>query len=143
MAKLSDMWLYQMSDEVWPEAQFRAAVWEGTTIYWPIGLVRDTDARPVPGERVVCWYAPTGSELPGLVGWGVVLGFSEARDELVWRPSPPTDAVKMCPIFDDDLKEHVDNVRGGFPRATMWPVTVTEARYLAHRIRTWGSSPAS
>jgi hypothetical protein len=139
MAKLSDMWLYQMSADEWPESQFRASVWESSTIYWPTGSVRDTDARPVPGERMVCWYAPSGAELPGLVGWGVVLGFSSERNEIVWRPSPPTDAVKMCPIFDDELKSHIDVVRGGFPRATMWPVSVKEANYLATRIRTWGA----
>jgi hypothetical protein len=130
----SDMWLYQMSETYWPAAQFRATVWEGETIYWPTGRVRSED-RPQPGDRLLCWYAPTGASLPGVVGWGVVLGYSSDREELIWRPAPPTDALKMHPLFNDDVVKRVDGIRGGFRQATMWPMSTDDAAWFGDMMR--------
>lgn len=137
MAKqLSNMWLYQMSEAEWPEAQYRAEVWEGGLIYWSTRKVQG-QGRPVPGDRMICWYATTGAAQPGVVGWGVILGHFEDREEIIWRPTFPSDGLKMRPLYDDQLIQTIDSIRGKFKQATMWPMSVTDSGSLADRIRGW------
>ena len=133
---MSDMWLYQMSETQWPAGQFRATVWEGSTVSWPTGNVRSSD-RPEPGDRLLCWYARTGASLPGVVGWGVVLGYSPERTEILWRPAPPTDALKMHPLFDDEIVDRVEGVRGRFRQATMWQMSRADASWFCDRVSGW------
>lgn len=130
------MWLYQMSEDMWPASQFRATVWEGVAEYWPTRTIRSTD-RPQQGDRLLCWYAPTGATMPGIVGWGVILGWFSDVDEIMWRAAPPSDALKMHPLFDDAVRARIDAVRGRFKQATMWPMAAGDAAWFAEQVRTW------
>ena len=127
------MWLYQMSQAEWPEAQFRLEIWEGGSVYWPTRRVVGK-SRPQPGDRMVCWYAQTGAALPGLVGWGLVLAYMPDREEICWRPVVPSDELKMAPLFDNDLAIWVDKVRGRFKQSTMWQMSEDAADFISERI---------
>jgi hypothetical protein len=133
---MAGVWLYQMSEKTWPAAQYRAEIWEGGTVYWPSRQIRAKGATPEPGDRLLCWYARTDAEAPGLCGWGVVLGFNDDREEIIWRPAAPADALKMRPLFDADLTARVDAIRGKFRQATMWQLDPDDAVYLLDRVRT-------
>lgn len=139
---MSRDWLYQLSANAWSEGWYRESVWEGGVVRWPIGRVAG-DELPVPGDRVYLWYARTVSRTPGLYGWGVVLGLLEDDAVLSWRPTYPSDLLKMDPVFDDGLDELISSLRGRFPQGTMWPIPSGSATDLGRRIREWLAGQAS
>lgn len=126
-------WLYQMSGDVWAEEKYRAEIWEGTSVFWPVQRIAGVD-RPTGGDRIFCWYAKTVSASPGVCGWGVVLSYEEAIGRIAWRPVFPSDVLKMRPLFDRDVAKVIEQIRGKMPRGTMWPVVSSAADTLTERI---------
>jgi hypothetical protein len=131
------MWLYQLSNHDYPLAEYRREIWEGQLVEWPTRRIVGTDDFPRPGDRMALWYAQKHAEEPGLVGWGLVLGSSPDEDRFLWRPIFPADGIKMAPLFDDEMQELIDEIRGPQPQGTMWWISPDAALRLSARIRTW------
>lgn len=121
-----------MSGDIWPEENYRAEIWEGTPVFWPVQKIAQS-GRPTAGDRIFCWYAKTVSKSPGICGWGVVLSYEDALHRIGWRPVFPSDVLKMFPVFDKEVSALVKSIRG-FPRGTLWPVTDEDARSLTNTI---------
>src|SRR5262245_58913811 len=115
----SQWWLYQMSAELWPERRYRQRIWESSSAIWPTGRIAGSfDLQE--GDRLMCFYAPSGSEAPGICGWGVITHLYAEYEQFEWRPTPPSDLLKMKPLYDDAIYDAVKTIRGGFPQGTMW-----------------------
>jgi hypothetical protein len=129
-------WLYQMSHGEWPVEEYREQVWEGEVIHWPWNRVAGR-ARPVEGDLMVCWYARSGSVEPGMYGWGVVVRSIRSDKRLRWRPAPPSDYLKMRPLFDKDVQGIIDAVRGRMRQGTMWPIGRDHMKVLRAAVHNW------
>lgn len=131
-------WLYQMNQGLWPPNSFRLDVWENERWSWPIGRVRG-DARPKPGDRLYFFFAPSGGEEGGIYGWAVVLDWPESDDDsrVRFRPVHPSDQLKMCPWWDAEVKELVDEARGRVKQGTVWPLKDGVAKRLGRGIGRW------
>jgi hypothetical protein len=97
------------------------------------------DAPPVPGDAVVFFYAPTGAEECGFVGWGVVQQWVEHGEEreLCFRPAAPNDFLKMYPWGDGHAIQVADAIRGPMKQRTLWPVQEEQAAALRSGIAAW------
>jgi hypothetical protein len=130
-------WLYQMAEgEDWTPEEYRLEVWEGNHVTWPHRkIVLKTAADPAPGEPIVLFFAKSGTEYPGICGLGVMLKLLSHREKIGFRPVFPTDLLKMAPIWDTEIEELVNEVRGPSPRATMWSMTPEQYARFCKRIR--------
>jgi hypothetical protein len=115
-------WLYQMAeDEEWKPEDYRHSVWEGEMVTWlHRKIVRRGSTGPDAGDRIIFFFAKSGTSAPGICGWGVILQMHLKRGELTFRVVYPSDFLKMKPIWDTSVKKLVNDIRGGHPRATMW-----------------------
>jgi hypothetical protein len=121
------MWMYQLSQLIWPTDRFRLEIWEGERWRWNILKVQRMDPQrkgPRRGDILVFYYAPYGGEEGGFYGWGVITDVYETEkgNFLYFRPVTPTNFMKMCPWNDDKSREIVDKIRGGFRQGTLWHV---------------------
>ncbi len=83
---------------------------------------------------MVCWYAVSGAAEPGLWGWGIIISYAPEDDEIRWRPTFPSDLLKMAPMYDDQLNACVKHIRGRMAQGTMWLVEPDDAEVLTERI---------
>ncbi len=113
-------WLYQMSATYWSPERYRTDVWEGHDMTWDIGKISPAGSSPRPGDIVVLFYAKTGGGDCGIYGWAVIL-WCEGK-EVRFRPTPPSDYLKMNPLWNDSVSDIIDQIRGGMPRGTMWNI---------------------
>jgi hypothetical protein len=95
----------------------------------------DQELRP--GDTVVFFYAPSGGDDPGFYGWAVILDVPENSGEIYFRPIAPSDALKMCPWWDDTAKELANDVRGKVKQGTMFLVTPDLRNRIRLGIRSW------
>jgi len=131
-------WLYQLSTSVWSPERFRLEIWEGERWNWPVGGKSSGGERPQPGDVVVFFYAPTRGTDPGFYGWAVVLEwFDESSSPLYFRPTAPSDRLKMDPWWDDDAKELAEDIRGPMKQRTLWIVRDDLVPRLRKGIRAW------
>jgi hypothetical protein len=127
---MSEMWLYQMSEDWYPRGGYRLDIWEGALIAWDTGKV--VGGHPEPGDRILCWYSKTVSDEPGVWGWGVIM--SSDDESIRWKPVFPLDHLKLAPLFDDDLNDCIDRIRGKMRQGTMWRMSADDAEYLTARV---------
>lgn len=114
-------WLYQMSTEYYSHERYRTEVWEGTTVTnWGIGESKRKPTEIQPGEIVILFFARTGAYDPGIFGWGIITLFD--KEVINFRPSSPSDYLKMNPLWDNEIKSITDEIRGGMPQGTMYEV---------------------
>lgn len=128
------MWLYQISNDIWPPSRFRVEVWAGERWRWPINTVMGNE-MPAAGDRLVFYYAKTGAGEPGFYGWAVVLEAYER--ELYFRPVPPTDQLKMYPWWNEEAAELADLIRGKMKQRTLWPVPPNLISRLSAGLIAW------
>lgn len=123
-------WLYQMDAKVWSPERYRAEVWEGgTTTNWKVGKIKPTGAKPQPGDTIILYYVKAHTTDPGIYGWGVV-EWCDGND-IHFRPASPSDFQKMKPVWNDEISDIVDRIRGGMKMGTMWEIdfnTLVELR---------------
>lgn len=114
-------WLYQMASYQFSLTRYRTEVWEGTVVTnWGIGESKRRPNNVQPGELIILFYAKTGTQDPGIYGWGVITFFDE--EVINFRPSSPSDYLKLNPVWDDEISDIVDDIRGGMPQGTMYEV---------------------
>ena len=114
-------WLYQMSTDYYSHERYRAEVWEGTVVTnWTIGESKRRPTEVQLGEMVILFFARTGAQDPGIYGWGIITFFD--GEVINFRPSSPSDYLKMNPLWDDEVSGIVDRIRGGMPQGTMYEI---------------------
>jgi hypothetical protein len=116
-------------------------IWENERWSWPIGRKATTD-NPVPGDRIVFFYAPSGGDEPGFYGWAIVLDTYEDERGIYFRPVVPSDHLKMDPWWDDKAKAAADEIRGKVKQGTLWQVPDDLAVAISSGITSWLSRPA-
>jgi hypothetical protein len=125
-------WLYQMSTSVWAPDQYRIEVWEGEHTNWLINRKVPKDNSPKPGDIMVLFYAPAGESDPGIYGWVIVTRFD--GEEVRFRTSFPSDYMKMHPVWDDEVKDIINKIRGKTATGTVWEIEETLFKQLRHKI---------
>lgn len=125
-------WLYQMSSTVWAPDQYRIEVWEGEHTNWQTNRVVPKGNSPQPGDIMLLFYAPTGESDPGIYGWVVVTRFDDG--EVRFRPSSPSDYLKMNPVWDDDIKNIIGQIRGKVATGTVWKINEELFKQLRKKI---------
>jgi hypothetical protein len=132
------MWLYQLSPSVWSPERYRLEIWEGERWNWPVGRTSGEGQVPKPGDTVVFFYAPSGGTDPGFYGWAVVLEWYEpSSNQLYFRPTAPSDALKMFPWWDDEAERMANDIRGKMKQRTLWIVQPELAVQVRRGISTW------
>jgi hypothetical protein len=135
-------WLYQMAeDEDWTPDDFRLTVWEGEPVTWSHKKVMPAASlKPAPGDPVVFFFAKSRTKAPGICGWGVIVKAYPKKEEFTFRAVFPTDLLKMNPIWDNEIEELINNVRGPHPRGTTWAMSADAYGSCARRIRAYASA---
>ena len=135
-------WLYQMvTDDSWSPEHFRVTVWQGKDITWAHSKVLAAGNRkPTPGDPVIFFFAKKGTKHPGIYGWGVVIKVYAKKEEFTFRAAPPTDLLKMDPLWDNETEGLVDSIRGKVPLGTTWAISPDQYAALALKIRVHASS---
>ncbi len=126
-------WLYQMSVKVYKHENYRRAVWEGSiTSDFDLGQVNPRGREPQPGDTVVFFYAESGALEPGIYGWGIVL---DCLAELMsFRAAAPSDYLKMNPLWDKDIDQKINAIRGKMAQGTLWELDINQFDGLKKRI---------
>lgn len=130
-------WLYQMAeDEQWTPEDYRIEVWEGEPVTWPHRKIVSREAlKPTSGDPIILFFAKSGTQAPGICGWGVILRLYAKKEEIRFRAVFPTDLLKMNPIWDNEVEDLINEVRRPHPRATMWAMTADAYNSSCRRIR--------
>lgn len=125
-------WLYQMSSNIWEPEQYRIEVWEGEHTNWQINRKVPKKSSPEPGDIMLLFYAPSGETDPGIYGWVVVTRFD--GEEVRFRPSSPSDYMKMNPVWDEDIKDLINEIRGKVATGTLWEIDEEIYKQLRQKI---------
>ena len=135
-------WLYQMAeDEDWTPADFRVSVWEREPVTWEHKKVMSSNRlKPAVGDPIVFFFAKSRTKVPGICGWAVITKVYPRKEEFTFCAVPPTDLLKMDPLWDNEIDELVNNVRGAHPRGTTWAIPSNVYASFAHSIRAYASS---
>jgi len=131
-------WLYQMAMGRFSPEIYRESVWEGETAFgWPTFKIQSQKGeRPSIGDRVVFWFVK-GSKEPGVYGWGVILKYKPRSQCIDFRPVHPSDYLMMHPLYNEEVERLIDEIRGPFAQATMWPIEEQHAKLIREKIREW------
>ena len=132
------VWLYQMSADNYSIEEYRAEVWEREWVKWPTGNPRtESGCKVSPGDTVVLFFVRTGTKEPGIYGWGVVTHYKEDKGLFSFRPTSPSDYLKMNPVWDDDVSNLVDAIRGPMKVVSMWEMSAEHTAKMRSRIHDW------
>ena len=124
-------WLYQMSSNIWSSGSYRIEVWEGEPTNWEINRKVPKVNSPQPGDIIILFFAPTGESDPGIYGWAVIVRFDE--HEIRFIPSPPSDYMKMNPVWDNDVKNIIHQIRP-VAQGTLWEIEEKYFKALRQKI---------
>ena len=131
-------WLYQLATDVWSPERYRLEIWEGERWNWPVGRRSGDGELPKPGDTVVFFYSRSTGVDPGFYGWAVVLEWYElSSSQLYFRPTAPSDYLKMHPWWDDNAKRIADEVRGKMKQRTLWIIRPELVREIRIGIASW------
>lgn len=134
-------WLYQLSTDIWQPERYRLEIWEGERWNWPVGGKSGGGQKPQAGDTVVFFYAPSRATDPGFYGWAVVLEwFDKSSSPLYFRPTSPSDRLKMDPWWNDEAKELAEEIRGPMKQRTLWMIQEELVPRLRQGIRAWLAS---
>ncbi len=126
-------WLYQMSTEYYSHERYRTEVWEGTPVTnWSIGESKRKPTDVHFGDTVILFFAKTGASEPGIYGWGIITLFD--KEVINFRPASPSDYLKMSPLWNENVSDIVDEIRGGMPQMTMWELDDAQVGKLQKKI---------
>jgi len=122
-------WLYQMRADQYSHERYRTEVWEGNLVTnWSIGESKRKPKEVQFGDTVILFFARTGADEPGIYGWGVITLFD--KEVIDFRPTPPSDYLKMNPVPEKEITKIIDKIRAGMPEGTIFPVDKEELKHL-------------
>jgi hypothetical protein len=130
------VWLYQMSAENYTPEEYREAIWEGQVIRWPSGKV-SSNFQISPGDIVILVFVKTGTHEPGIYGWGIIINYKKEKETIAFRPTYPSDYLKMNPIGDDEVSDMLDKIRRPIKQGTMWEVGNVHVTKFRQKIQNW------
>jgi hypothetical protein len=81
---------------------------------------------------MILFYAKAKTTDPGVYGWGIVLWCD--GQEINFRPTPPSDYLKMNPMWDEEVDEIINTFRGRMPMATMFEDKTNSLEHLRKKI---------
>lgn len=114
-------WLYQMNAKLYSHERYRIEVWEGNHVTnWSIGESKRKPKEVPVGDMIILFFVKTGAVNPGIYGWGIITLFD--KEVINFRPTSPSDYLKMNPLWDEEISNIIDQIRGGMPEGTMWKV---------------------
>jgi hypothetical protein len=91
---------------------------------WMRGQIQTQNkTKPQSGDTIVLFFAPHNNPEPGIYGWGTILDYDEDTKNILFEPKPPSDHMKLNPIWDINVKKWVKEIRKNFNSATMWEIT--------------------
>jgi hypothetical protein len=126
-------WLYQMSTDYYSHERYRTEVWEGTPVTnWTIGESKRKPTDVQLGDIVIPFFARTGAHDPGIYGWGIITFFD--GEVINFRPTSPSDYLKMNSLWDKEVSDIIDEIRDGMPQGTMYEMTNGRLRELRQKI---------
>ncbi len=129
-------WLYQMSIKRWRPEDYRVEVWEGKRIVWEVGQISTRGLGEVAaGDRIIFFFAKSANPEPGIYGWGIIHRYMKRRNEIEYQVTPPSDYLKMDPIWDKKLETLLNKIRGGMTQRTLWGLLPEEYASICHTIR--------
>lgn len=123
-----------MSEAKWPRANFLRTVREGKRPVWDSRKVIG-GSFPSADDRLILFYAKSGTRLPGICGVGQVLDADEDEEWLEFKVARPTDKLRDKPWWDAEVIELIHEIRGKFWRATLFPVSNRAARAIESGIQ--------
>lgn len=133
-------WLYQLNPQDWSPETFRFEIWEGQRWHWGYGNKRSPDVPEI-GDTLIFFYAPSGGDDPGIYGWAVLERCDVENRMLYFIPVAPTNRLKMDPWWDEkETKQIADRIRGTMKQATLFPISLQDAKRIRGGIRRWLSS---
>ena len=128
-------WLYQINaKDWWPLERYRTEVWEGQLVTnWTNGEATRRPKDVLPGDTIVLYLVKTGTDEPGIYGWGIITSFH--KEEFIdFRPSPPSDYLKMNPVPEEEVRGIIREIRGDFNALAMFKVNDKQYRELRQKI---------
>ena len=130
-------WLYQMrSTKEWRPEDYRIEAWEGQRIIWPTGSVLPRGlGEIVPGDTLVLFFSKSGNPYPGIYGWGVICRCDQRRKTIEFQLAPPSDYLKIDPVWDQDIHRLLDRVRENSSRKTILGISWDEFEQIRYKIR--------
>jgi len=130
-------WLYQMSESSWSIESYRREVKEGNEVRWPTRKRMFAHEAPAAGDIVICLFAPTACDTPGICGFGVITKYLPKTRKFDWLPLPPTNVLKRHPWWDDRAQEIADLVRAQSLRGTMYQLPAVLDSDLRRGLFAW------
>ena len=132
-------WLYQLSENVWSLSDYRFEMWENNSENWRVGRVSPGGSLVESGDIVVLYYAKANAVDCGIVGWGVALWYNKWMEhgkevkELRFRLAPPSDYLKMSPLYNETIQNTVNQIRGA-NQGTMWMIEKNDMTTIRREI---------
>ena len=127
-----------MSAESYSIQEYRKEIWEGEIIKWPTGKVRtESGERLAEGDTIIFVFVKTGTHEAGIYGWGILTDLKKEKELIFFRPTYPSDYLKMNPIWDDEISSLLDAIRGSVKVGTMWKISTDHAAKIRGKIHTW------
>ena len=122
-----------MNAKLYSHERYSTEVWEGNTVTnWGIGESKRKPKEVLPGDIVILFFAKTGAIDPGIYGWGIITLFD--KEVIDFRPAAPSDYLKMNPLWEDEISDIINQIRGRMPEGTMWKVDYGILGQLRHKI---------
>jgi hypothetical protein len=130
-------WLYQMAlRKEWSPEDYRVKVWENQEVTWPSGKVTGAEAdKVIPGDVFFLFFAETRNVSPGIYGVGIIIRYSLLRREITFRVCPPSDHLKTDPLWNNNVKQAIGHIRGGFSQGTMWRIPPADLELIQSSVR--------
>ena len=131
-----------MNAKLYSHERYRTEVWEGNLVTnWGIGESKRKPKEVPLGDMVILFFAKTGAVNPGIYGWGIITLFD--KEVIDFRPTSPSDYLKMNPLWDGEISDIIDQIRGRMPEGTMWKVDDETLEQLRQKIavHVYGISP--
>jgi len=137
-------WLYQMrSREGWCPEDYRLRVWEGATADFPVGRITSRGKAVLTlGDLVVFFFTRAGTDDPGIYGWAVVTKLIKRGERMEFRALPPSDYLKVDPIWNPIVEAAAERIRATVKQGTMWHIVPTDLALLRDQIRKASGRPA-
>lgn len=148
-------WLYQLTagdyeNGPWYPAQYRQEVQENKPLVWLAGeRVYSCEQNGInAGDIVIFFFCKTRNDgtrndEPGIYGWGTItdvtyysIGKGQYKaDQITFVANPPSNYLKTHVLWDREVEQVMNEIRGGQWRGTMWDITAGQLQMLREKIR--------